>query len=121
MKAAHFGQAIRHLVLQPLEQVTNVLVVDVERAAVDVRPLSQLPDGDGLGGLFGHEIHQSLPQLLFRFSDATIYILIFHRVRLRIHKTCTVPDSVSILSQIPRGHKGIFRSGRQILNDAVRA
>ena len=26
---------------------------------------------------------------------------------------------MSILSQIPRGHKGIFRSGRQILNDAV--
>ena len=58
---AHEDQTFRHLVLQPLEQVTNVLVVDVERAAVDVRPLRQLPDGDGLGGLLGHEIHQSLP------------------------------------------------------------
>ena len=58
---AHEDQTFRHLVLQPLEQVTNVLVVDVERAAVDVRPLRQLPDGDGLGGLFRHEIHQSLP------------------------------------------------------------
>ena len=59
-------QPVRHLILQPLQKVPYVPIVDIEGAAVDIRPLGQLPHGDGLSAFFHQQLHQRQAQLVFR-------------------------------------------------------
>ena len=71
-------QPVRHLILQPLQKVPHVPVVDIEGAAVDIRPLGQLPHGDGLGAFFRQQLHQRQAQLLFGFSHPAVCAGLFH-------------------------------------------
>ena len=63
---------------QLLQQVAYILVVDIERTAIDIGPFRQLPHGDGAGGLLCHQVHQCLPKLPLRLFYATVYGHILH-------------------------------------------
>ena len=81
VKAAHFGQAIRHLVLQLLQKIGHVLIVDVKCAAVNIRTFRQLPNRNMLLRLLAHQLHESQAQLPFRFLHSAVNIFSRHSQR----------------------------------------
>ena len=78
MILAQSRQPVRHLVLQPLQKVPHVPVVDIEGTAVDIRPLGQLPHGDGLSAFFHQQLHQRQAQLFFGFPHPAVCAGLFH-------------------------------------------
>ena len=50
----------------------------LEKAAVDIRPLRQLPHRDVLCAFFHQQLHQRQTQLTFRFSHPTVRTGLFH-------------------------------------------
>ena len=70
--AADLDQALRHLLFELAEQIIDVPVVDVERAAVDVGDRGELTHGNVLYVFLTHQLHQRKPQLAFCFSYAAV-------------------------------------------------
>ena len=66
------------------QQVVDVLIVDIEGAAVDIRLLRQLPDRDALGALLGHQMHQRQPQLLLGLFYPSVNGRAMHSQHLRM-------------------------------------
>ena len=65
------------------QQVVDVLIVDIEGAAVDIRLLRQLPDG-GRQGQKGLIVHQRQPQLLLGLFYPSVNGHAMHSQHLRM-------------------------------------
>ena len=66
--------------LHMLEKIVDVFVMEIEGAAVDVRHLGDLPDGDVLDLFFFHETDQTVPERALCLSHAAVFMgFVFHK------------------------------------------
>ena len=61
-----------------IHQVKDIFIMKIKGAAVDIRPLRQLPHRDVLCAFFHQQLHQRQTQLTFRFSHPTVRTGLFH-------------------------------------------
>ena len=114
VRLADLDEALRHLLLQLAEQIINVLIVNIERAAVDVGNGRELPHGDILHIFLRHELHQRKPELPFGFSHAAVDGLFVHKTtsnfQIAVFLTLSISYSFFIFNILLLKKRKIFDS-----------